>query len=993
MALALRRTRFVGRTGELARLAAALASRGECPALVVAGEAGIGKTRLVREFARSVEDGGGLAIIGGCLETGGELLPYAPFVEALDSLRDRLGDDLFKGPAGSELATLVPALGSKPASGPEPLRLFEAVRWLLDRTPDPTLLVLEDIHWADRSSLVLLSYLVRRIRPGRVLLVATVRCDELTGDHPAGPVVAELVRGERARRIDLPPLPDVDVQALVDAVAPGVDAITASAIVARSEGSPFFAEALASDPSGHRGSIPATLRDDLLARVDRAPAEARSVLELVAVVGRPAGPALLRAAWTGTADALEEGVRAGLELGLLVRDVTASRVALRHSLVGQAIEERMSPLDQARAHERLATLLEERRELAALTEAGRTAELAGHWRRAGRDADALRSCVAAALAADEVPARAEAWSQFEAAIDLWARLPDAAAIAGIGDAQLLCRAARAASLTGNDPRAIELETLAIGAAAVEGAVAVGEHYATLAEYDLEVRDIEGMVSHASEAIARIPASPPSRERGFALWALARSTAHAGDIAGALGMFREAVAVAQSVSDPVLEARARSTYGSSLWLLDHQETAMGELDRAALVADATRDPAAARAAHLNRLGALFEGCSGVIAAERALEAYRCVARQLDLNADDEIALGAVLILELGGDWEDAEDRVAALLESGARPTLSGPLLLERGVIRALTGRFDAADLDLRTALAEEQADPALEPTNVAAVHQALAEAALQRKAPAEALNCVDDALAALRGQCYPVETLTASAFGVRAAADLAEIARSHHARDDLERALVHGRSHRLRLEAGLAGTLVAGIAAGPRVRAACAWGLAEASRMEGTVNPQLWAEAADRLSTWRYPQLVPYARFRAAEALLAGEGTRAAASTLLAEAYRRASELRMAPLCADIEALARRARLHGVTAVVSTGPAADHGLSAREREVLELLIDGRTNREIGAELFISEKTASVHVTHILDKLGVNSRGAAAAFAARSGLIKVAAGRDGDAGPHG
>jgi predicted ATPase/DNA-binding CsgD family transcriptional regulator len=982
MALALRRTGLIGRAGDLAQLADAVAARGERPGLLLVGEAGIGKTRLLREFARSVEDGGGLAITGGCFETGGELLPYAPFVDALDELRDRLGGDVFRGPGATELAPLVPALAGSRVPRPEPLRLFEAVRSLLDRTPDPTMLVLEDLQWADRSSLVLLSYLVRRTRRGRVLLVATARGDELAGDHPAALVMAELVRGGRARRIDLQPLPDADVRVLVDAVAPGLDGNAASQIVARSEGNPFFAEALASDPSGQLGSIPATLRDDLLARVQRAPAAVRTVMELVAIVGRPVAPPLLVASWPGASEELEEGLRVGLELGLLVNDATGSRVALRHSLIGQAIEDHMSPLDHARLHERLATLLGGRPELAALTEAGRTAELASHWRRAGRDAEALRASVLAGITADEVPARAEAWSHFEAAITLWDRVPAAEGIAGVSRARLLCRAARAASLTGKAQRAIELETLATEAAAADGAIAVGEHYATLAAYELEVRDIEGMAAHAREAIARIPASPPTRERGFALWAVARSIRHA-DSAGSLRLFREAIAVAESVSDRVLEARARSTYGIALSVLDHQEAAMAELDRAVTIADATRDPAAERAAHWNRLIALFWQRPGVAAAERAIEAYRRVASRLDINADDELALARIYLAELGDEWERAEALLTSSLETDARPPVSAALRLERGMIRALSGRFEEADHDLRTALDQQHDTPALVPLDLVAVEQALAEAALQRKAPAEALGHLDQALRAFMGHCYPVEILALSAFGLRAAADVAETARSRHDTAALEDALAQGGAHRLRLEAGLAGTLVAGMAAdGPLVRAMCAWGLAEASRMEGVPDPALWAEAADRLAAWRYPQLEPYARFRRAEALLASDGPRADAATLLAEAYRRGCELRLAPLCADMEALARRARLRGVTAVMPAGQAREHGLSPRENEVLALLLDGRTNREIGELLFISEKTASVHVTHILNKLGVNSRGAAAAVAARRGLVTTA-----------
>ncbi len=167
----------------------------------------------------------------------------------------------------------------------------------------------------------------------------------------------------------------------------------------------------------------------------------------------------------------------------------------------------------------------------------------------------------------------------------------------------------------------------------------------------------------------------------------------------------------------------------------------------------------------------------------------------------------------------------------------------------------------------------------------------------------------------------------------------------------------------------------------AWAAAEAARLDGPGEPGLWLGAAQALEGWIVPHEVAHARYRLSEALLRA-GARAGAGDALRAAYRRATELGLGPLLEQLASLARRGRLDlGRRPRDESRATNQFGLSTREREVLGLLVAGRSNREIGEMLFISEKTASVHVTHILDKLGVSSRGAAAAFAAREGLIDL------------
>jgi predicted ATPase len=286
---------LVGRDAEVARLQAAIerAAAGQPATVLVAGEAGIGKTRLVAEVLGHAAGLGAVALAGGCLDVGDGVLAYAPVVEALRPLARLLGpaelERVLDG-AGQELARLVPELGLRNAAeqgGPlAPSQLFELLLGMLHRIAErtPLLLVVEDLHWADQSTRDLLGFLVRNLRAG-LALVLTCRSDELRPGHPLRPFLAELNRGGRAERLDLGRLGGRDLAELVAGIlgepaAPGLS----REILARSEGNPFFAEELlAARLEGTR--LPPALRDLLLARVDALTEAAQRTLAAAAVAG------------------------------------------------------------------------------------------------------------------------------------------------------------------------------------------------------------------------------------------------------------------------------------------------------------------------------------------------------------------------------------------------------------------------------------------------------------------------------------------------------------------------------------------------------------------------------------------------------------------------------------------------------------------------------------------------------------------------------------
>ena len=238
-------------------------------------------------------------LVGGCVPVGDGALPYAPIVEALRALLADLGAGAVRelvGPSWPELARLLPALGAPDRTGPPDqaaqARLFELLLGLLGRLGEqaPLVLVVEDLHWADRSTRDLLAFLVRNLRRERVLLVVTYRNDE-PGQQRLGPYLAELDRGGPVQRLELPRLDQAQTVAqLVGILGAAPAAELVDAVFARSEGNPFFTEELLAAVRAGSRELPATLRDLLRGRVQALPEPARQVLD-GGRGGRPAGAA------------------------------------------------------------------------------------------------------------------------------------------------------------------------------------------------------------------------------------------------------------------------------------------------------------------------------------------------------------------------------------------------------------------------------------------------------------------------------------------------------------------------------------------------------------------------------------------------------------------------------------------------------------------------------------------------------------------------------
>ncbi|HLH57553.1 MAG TPA: AAA family ATPase, partial [Streptosporangiaceae bacterium] len=462
---------LVGRALQLDLLRKALERAGEgSPAAVLAGgEAGVGKSRLLTEFAGGLRDASARVLIGGCIELGADGLPFAPFTAVLRDLVRELGVEtiagLLPGRAVRELARLLPELG-EPNAGGDPgearARLFEQVLVLLERlaAQTPVVLAVEDAHWADRSSRDLLAFLVRNQRAlARVLIVVTYRSDELHRTHPLRPLLAELARIDWVERMEVPRLSRRDAAELAARITGRVpDAAHMDSLYRRTEGNPFFLETLlSSEEDGCDVQLPETLRDLLLIRVQQLPEESQELLRIASAGGDRVGHTLL-AAVTGLNPAgLARALRPAVTANTLIAE--ADDYVFRHALIREAVHEDLLPGEHGRLHTRFAEAIDAD---PSLVPANRAAiETAHHWYSAHDVTWALISAWRAADHAGRAVAHSERLDLLARVLELWDQVPDAAQRIGADHPRVLEEAVQAAYEAGETERGIAFVSAAL----------------------------------------------------------------------------------------------------------------------------------------------------------------------------------------------------------------------------------------------------------------------------------------------------------------------------------------------------------------------------------------------------------------------------------------------------------------------------------------------------------------------------------------------------
>ena len=977
-------TSFVGRTEELERLLALLgrAERGRPAVGLIAGDAGVGKTRLLDELAARAEGRGVRVLQGGCMEVGDVGLPYVPFVDAFRDLGTRPGEAEVAAP----LAAAVPSLGRllpelaadpgparAPGDGFERVQLFDGVLSLLMRLSElaPLLLVVEDVHWADRSTRDLLAFLIRTLRGGRVALVASYRSDELHRRHPLRPLLAELVRVPDLERVDLAPFGRVELDEHLQAVAgQPIPPAMLDRILARSEGNAFFAEELVAAGAIRADiALPEALADVLLDRIETLSELAQEVLKVAAVAGRRVGHRLLVEASGRPEDEVERGLRDAIAGQVLVASAATESYRFRHALLQEAVYGDLLPGERTRLHATYARLLAADDQ----TAAGSAAELAWHCLASHDLPGGLAALVRAAGEAATVFAPSEAYRHLTQALELWNRVPDADAVAGIDRVEALIRAAAAASDSGEFRQAVGLAREAVAAIdeaaePLRAAVVYERLSGYLLDAELELTRLDEQMLDASQrAVDLVPERPPTALRARAAAAMARALQINRDYDGSRRWGEEALEVARAAGSVGDEARA-------LVILTFLELRFGDVDTArSLLRDADLRAAAAgnRALELvarHGLGAFEFDLGNLDAACAAFDQAIALATETGLAWSgygiDSRVLGCIAHYA-AGNWDQAERMAAAADER--RPAVSAAALY----VEIARGRAGAAERLARLA-SYRDADPYV------AYLAGGCEADLVRWQgdPERSSELARETLATQEeaGAPWLLSAIWPAALALAAEGDLAERARAAGDQAAVKEHLAIAEDLLERARGPLARARERGRQVGPEALAWLARAEAEWARVEGRPDPGRWSAAADAFG-YGYVYEEARCRWRLAEALLV-DGDRDRAAEQARAAHEIAGRLGAAPLLAALEALGRRGRLD---LGVQQPPNPDApGLTPRELEVLRLVAAGRSNGQIAEALFISRKTASVHVSNILAKLGVHTRTEAAAAAHRLGL---------------
>ncbi|MDX6680723.1 MAG: hypothetical protein QOG94_762 [Solirubrobacteraceae bacterium] len=971
---------FVGRGTEAQALGSAFAAAGEGrPSMtVVAGDAGVGKTRLVREVEAQVHARAGLVLRGECLALSGEF-PYAPIVAALrDAGRGVMSAQLGRlaQDTRSEIGRLVPEIAAELAGEGAQLNqgwLFERLLALLRHLGDeaPVLFVVEDGHWADASTLDFLSFLSRNLSDERVAAILTYRPDELETRHPLRVLLGELLRSEKVMSLTLEPLGTAEIQDLIEhiAEAPAPVALIEE-IFTRSQGNPFFAEELlAASTDGDGSRLPASLRDALLVRCHGLSADAAMLVRTLAVLGRPADDAQL-GAFAGIEEPwLSIALRSALEAHVISHRPHDDSFEFRHALLREALCGDLLPGERSALHRAIAEGLVDAGE-------GAPAELALHWDLAGEPASALEPSIRAGLDAERVYASAEARQHFERALRLWSLCDPAPEGLALDRVELLRHTAQVARLMGDWDAAIARcrEAIELVDADAEPLRAALLHERA-GEYMLW--QDEAALEWYSTALELLPADCGcERARILGAKALALHFLHRWE--ESRDHSRAALDEARAAGASTEEAYAANVLGLALAFLgDHAEGERHVRDAMRIAEQCgTPEDTARTYAHLAEVLRIRGNVGGAL--EIMLEGEDLAARRgMENSFGRAMSFNAAEDLVRLGRWDEAAARLAlvdqdqlSVLAQLLRASVCGRLAVGRG--RLVEAR---AELQRALELCDEQTPVEF----LVAPFAGLAELALCEDRPDDARAAVADALGRIADREEPLYVPVLFWLGVRAEVEAALAAGPRCDERAAGAAAAADLCERLeRLAARYTST-----DAPPEAIAYLALSRAELTRL-GDCAPERWTTAARAWRALEHPLLEAYAGWREAEAALGSGRARADVAARLRAVCELACRLGAQPLVRRIESLAKAARIDispeaPASASEARSSPAEFGLTPRELDVFELLAQGCTNRQISERLFISEKTTSIHVSRILSKVGADNRVRAAAIAHGVGMF--------------
>lgn len=951
------------------------AASGHPRAVVVHGEAGVGKTLLVRTACDGLGDGAQV-LWGTCVHFGEATVPFGPVAGALQAWRAQ-ADEKFRMEVLSgagDVGTLLPALSE--AGIAKPGQLLPLIDTVLNRLADraPTVLVIDDLQWADTASLDLLAYLITGFRQQRLTLLATCR-DEHRGDgHPLHGWLADMRRMPLFTEVHLDRIglaaTETQIKALLGRV---VDIDLAVQVYERSGGNPYLTELLVRGLAGTEAELPPTapaaLKDALLATWHGLSTMARHVTRLLAVGGRPSELAVLAAV------ASEHGISPVLLSGCLteardhgvVQSDGEGRSWFRHPLLAEVLNDGLPPGEAAVMAATYVRVLEAQSD----TASGIAADLAAHNHRAGRSDETYSWSLAAADEAAVLHAAAVEAIHLERACFLWDEVSPDVRGSAASHVDLLRRTSRVCGRAGRLETAVSLAQEALDLVDPDSAPLLASTL-MLAFWEAKYRDSateKVPLAELVEAVRLTRADPDSAERALALAGLATGEQWE-------GLHDEAVAHADDA------VRVGRKSGSELALA-------GALSTRAFVRP--HDSAPKALADAQDAMRLARSCGSMEWLENAAR-WQWIALRY-LGRTDEATTEAREVFEevlgAGSIWAYvlASNAAEGLLWLGrwneCRELLRTALAARCAGIPGASVRVTAAQLAARcgrVAEAQSHLDRALElvSEDFAGLHTDLSTAGadvfLAAGQPEKALRWLHSRIAVpakpSRTEDLLVDFAHAAAETARAARDADDANGETQAQATLDDLIARWPSEPFTSERT---DLVDMAMAKALYRAEVARCRGEAGQVE------LWRQAIDSCHAAGSPWPEATSRLRCAEAMLAARSRASTVSELLRQAHATAAELGAQPLQDEVESLARMTRIIlREPAPIADTPRAQGalaGLTAREREILSFLVAGRSNHEIASDLVISSKTVSVHVSNILRKTGTSTRVEAAALANR------------------
>jgi DNA-binding CsgD family transcriptional regulator/tetratricopeptide (TPR) repeat protein len=999
-------TTLVGRSAvleQLAELAGLDAPAGPASAVLLGGDAGVGKTRVLVELGVRARNAGWRVLVGHCLDFADSTLAYLPFSEMFGSLADREPDVtdrlLSRRP---DVARLLPGrrmLTTEQAGAgrEEPAlverghldraALMEAVHGALTDLGDesPLLVVVEDAHWADQSTREMLALLLSRPPAGPIAIVTSYRSDDLHRRHPLRAAAAEWSRLPAVHRLQLEPLADADVRTLVLSLHPGpLPERDVRTIIERAEGNAFFTEELVAATASGQRMLPTDLAELLLVRLDRLDEDARAVVRAAAVAGRRVSDQMLSRVVGLDREAYDAALRSAVERNVIVAGPDG--YVFRHALLAEAVYDDLLPGERVRLHAAYADAL------GSGTVNGTAAELARHARAAHQRAVALRASVRAGDEAMAVGGPDEAARHYELALELLrdsdadAQLVDGPDPATPHRVTLTLRVAEALTAAGRPHRAVDLVGHQIDQLDADvppearARLLLAQAYSALiAETGVDP------LALTTQAVELVPVGPtPLRAQLLSAHALAHVDRGRWDHASRWAL--EALRLGEELHLTEVVAEATTT--------------LAYLDRRAGDPDSSQETLEKTVAAARADGELFAEMRGLFnlgslhyelgRLEQAQAAYgTAMERALQMGRPwgpygFDARVMAAVVAYVRGDWTSTERLVDVRTESP--PGLAESLLAAIDVLVAagrgrrkvlaflpalrpwferepMVAVYAASAIDLHGDAHDIDDAIALHDEVVQAVGRVWGPASFQARVRLGALLLGQLAGAAAREPAVRRGELVATGDRVLAGVhDVVEAGRLKDRRQGVEGvawlARAEAEHSRLRWLAGV-----------------------EPPPLEELVR--LWSTTVTGFEAFRHEFELARSRARLA-AVLRASGDAAGAEAHAEAARAVAQRLGAAALLHELEASAPGRAARSVRSSTTrprrrSDDAAADQLTPRESEVLALVAQGRTNGEIGRQLFISTKTVSVHVSNLLAKLGAAGRTEAAAIARRRGLL--------------